>query len=58
LTIAFQIGLTYWFYLYIVWFFPFVLVVLFCQLPTRTVAPPLGGALALSPSAEQAVARA
>ncbi len=29
--IAFQVGLTYWFYLYIVWFFPLVIVALFCQ---------------------------
>jgi hypothetical protein len=27
--LAFQIGVVYWFYLYVVWFFPFVLVALF-----------------------------
>ena len=29
--IALQLGLTYWFYLYIVWFFPFVAVALFAR---------------------------
>jgi hypothetical protein len=28
-TIAFQLGLTHWFYLYVVWFLPFVLVAMF-----------------------------
>lgn len=31
--IALQLGLTYWFYLYLVWFFPFVAVALFARSP-------------------------
>jgi len=40
--IALQLGLTYWFYLYLVWFFPFVAVALFgrwqAPLPARSSA--------------------
>jgi hypothetical protein len=31
--IALQLGVTYWFYLYIVWFFPLVVVALFGSYP-------------------------
>ena len=30
-VIALQLGVTHWFYLYIVWFLPFVLVALFAR---------------------------
>jgi hypothetical protein len=40
-TIAFQLGLTHWFYLYIVWFFPLVTFALFGSHPE---APPDGAA--------------
>ncbi|MDQ6806991.1 MAG: hypothetical protein M3065_18990, partial [Actinomycetota bacterium] len=33
--IALQLGVTYWFYLYIAWFFPLVIVALFGSYPTR-----------------------
>jgi hypothetical protein len=33
--IALQLGVTYWFYLYIVWFFPLVIVALFGSYPAR-----------------------
>jgi hypothetical protein len=35
ITIAFQLGLTHWFYLYIPWFFPFVIVALLGAFPTE-----------------------
>jgi hypothetical protein len=34
-VIALQLGITYWFYLYIVWFFPLVIVALFGSYPAR-----------------------
>ena len=33
ILIAFQLGLTHWFYLYIPWFFPFVIVALIGAFP-------------------------
>jgi hypothetical protein len=30
-VLALQIGLEYWFYLYLVWFFPFLVVALFAR---------------------------
>jgi hypothetical protein len=38
--IAVQLGVTHWFYLYIVWFFPLVLVALLARYPERDVNPP------------------
>ena len=38
--IALQLGITYWFYLYIVWFFPLVIVALFGSYPARVDLPP------------------
>jgi hypothetical protein len=38
--IALQLGVTYWFYLYIVWFFPLVIVALFGSYPARVEGPP------------------
>jgi hypothetical protein len=38
--IAIQLGITYWFYLYIVWFFPLVIVALFGSHPARVEQPP------------------
>jgi hypothetical protein len=38
-TIAFQLGLTHWFYLYIVWFFPLVTFALLGSAPAGDVAP-------------------
>jgi hypothetical protein len=35
ILIAFQLGLTHWFYLYIPWFFPFVIVALIGAFPTE-----------------------
>jgi hypothetical protein len=37
-TIGAQLGVTHWFYLYIVWFLPFVLVALFARY--GDIAPP------------------
>jgi hypothetical protein len=37
--IALQLGITYWFYLYIVWFFPLVIVALFGSYPARAEPP-------------------
>jgi hypothetical protein len=37
--IAFELGVTHWFYLYLVWFFPLVMVVLFTP-PAPPVATP------------------
>ncbi|HWD65017.1 MAG TPA: hypothetical protein VG405_07560 [Solirubrobacteraceae bacterium] len=37
--LAFQLCLTYWFYLYIVWFFPLVIVALVAAHPTPDAAP-------------------
>jgi hypothetical protein len=37
--IALQLGITYWFYLYIVWFFPLVIVALFGSYPARGALP-------------------
>ncbi|MDQ6775789.1 MAG: hypothetical protein M3071_06095 [Actinomycetota bacterium] len=37
--IALQLGVTYWFYLYIVWFFPLVIVALFGSCPVRAEPP-------------------
>jgi fatty acid desaturase len=36
--IAFEIGLTHWFYLYIVWFFPLVIVALALSHPPESTA--------------------
>ena len=30
-VVALQLGLDYWFYLYLVWFFPFLIVALFAR---------------------------
>jgi hypothetical protein len=38
LLIAFQLSLTYWFYLYIVWFFPLVIVALALSHPPESTA--------------------
>ncbi len=38
ILIALQLGITYWFYLYIVWFFPLVMVALFGAYPDRVDA--------------------
>jgi hypothetical protein len=38
--IALQLSLTYWFYLYVVWFFPFVIVALFGRLGDPDAAAP------------------
>ena len=38
--IALQLGVTYWFYLYIVWFFPLVIIALFGSYPVRPPPPP------------------
>ena len=35
ILIALQLGVTYWFYLYIVWFFPLVMVALLGAYPER-----------------------
>ena len=35
ILIAFQLGLTHWFYLYIPWFFPFVIVALIGAFPSE-----------------------
>ena len=35
MLIALQLGITHWFYLYIPWFFPLVLVALICAHPER-----------------------
>jgi hypothetical protein len=43
LLIALQLGLTHWFYLYIPWFFPALIVALICAFPS-----PIGHALAVS----------
>ena len=37
--IAFELGVTHWFYLYLVWFFPLVMVVLLAP-PAPLAAPP------------------
>jgi hypothetical protein len=37
--IAIQLGVTHWFYLYIVWFFPLVLVALLARYPERGTDP-------------------
>ena len=37
--IAFELCLTYWFYLYIVWFFPLVIVALFGSYPQAPGKP-------------------
>jgi hypothetical protein len=37
--IALQLGLNYWFYLYIVWFFPLVVVALICAHPDSALQP-------------------
>jgi hypothetical protein len=37
--IAFELGVTHWFYLYLVWFFPLVMVVLLTQAPAREPPP-------------------
>jgi hypothetical protein len=37
--IAVQLGVTYWFYLYIVWFFPLVIVALFGSYPRAAEGP-------------------
>jgi hypothetical protein len=46
ILIAIQLGVTYWFYLYVVWFLPPALVALFGSQPRRTAEPPAGGVLA------------
>jgi hypothetical protein len=38
--IALQLGVTYWFYLYIVWFFPLVIIALFGSYPARIEVAP------------------
>ncbi len=35
IVIAFQLGLTHWFYLYVPWFFPMAIVALICSFPTQ-----------------------
>lgn len=50
--IALQLSLTYWFYLYIVWFFPLVLVALIGRLGDPDAAPPQAGAPPAAASAE------
>jgi hypothetical protein len=50
--IALQLSLTYWFYLYIVWFFPLVLVALIGRLGDPDAAPPQAGAPPADASAE------
>jgi hypothetical protein len=44
ILIAVQLGVTYWFYLYIVWFLPPALVALFGAQPRQPAEPELGGA--------------
>ena len=39
LLIALQLTMNHWFYLYIVWFYPLLLVALACRLPTRPEVP-------------------
>ena len=50
ILIAFQLGLTHWFYLYIPWFFPFVIVALIGAFPSE-----IGWALSRDDSYEAAV---
>jgi hypothetical protein len=42
--IAIQLGITYWFYLYIVWFFPLVIVALFGSYPAQVEPTESAGA--------------
>jgi hypothetical protein len=60
--IALQMGITYWFYLYIVWFFPLVVIALVLAHPEHSAEPPLErlldsdygvGAQGLSPAFDQ-----
>ncbi len=41
IIIALQLGLAYWFYLYIPWFFPFVIIALVCAHPGSRLQPAL-----------------
>jgi len=50
ITIAFQLGLTHWFYLYIVWFFPLVLFALLGSFPDEAVADPEPAVNAVRPA--------
>jgi hypothetical protein len=34
--IALQLGVTHWFYLYLVWFFPLVMLALLAEAPVRS----------------------
>jgi hypothetical protein len=54
-VIAFQLGLTHWFYLYIPWFFPLAIVALIGAFPTE-LGWALGGAEAYEPRRPQVVA--
>jgi glycosyl transferase family 87 len=42
--IALQLGITHWFYLYVVWFFPLVMVALLARGPARSTPPAAAGA--------------
>ena len=46
ILIAVQLGVTYWFYLYLVWFLPPALLALFGSQPQRISEPQTGGVLA------------
>jgi hypothetical protein len=50
ITIAFQLGLTHWFYLYIVWFFPLVLFALLGSFPDEAVQDPEHAVNAVRPA--------
>jgi len=47
--IALQLAATHWFYLYVVWFLPLVLVAMFCATTPRPTAPPAPAAARWTP---------
>jgi hypothetical protein len=48
--IAVQLGISHWFYLYIVWFFPMVVLALFGSFPERALAASVAPAEPVSES--------